>query len=286
MNHTAARSEKTARAEKAVRAEKRAQREQYAVLRLVEERMETPMFVLSLLWAGLLVWELIWGLTPAMQSAVTGIWVVFLLEFAIKLIIAPNRLKFLRKSWLSVFALAIPALRVFRVAKVVAVLRYGRAVRGLTLARVLTAFNRGLRTLRQSLGRFGVGYILGLTFLVANLGSAGIYFFERQQPGGIQTFGDALWFTAMMLTTSGSDQWPQSPEGRVLCFLLALYAFAIFGYVTATIATLLLGQEQRARAPARPQRRRSGVERETLAELQNQIAALNERLDRQSGAGP
>ena len=76
-------------------------RAQYAVLRLIEERMETPMFVLSLLWAGLLVWELIWVDAGDATSRASG---RVLAQFAIKLIIAPNRLKFLRKSWLSVFA--------------------------------------------------------------------------------------------------------------------------------------------------------------------------------------
>jgi voltage-gated potassium channel len=40
--------------------------------------------------------------------------------------------------------------------------------------------------------------------------------------------------------TLGSEYWPHSAEGRVLCFMLALYAFTIFGYVTATLATFFL----------------------------------------------
>ncbi|HUG90381.1 MAG TPA: potassium channel family protein [Planctomycetaceae bacterium] len=231
------------------------------------------MFVLSLLWIALLVMELTWGLGRPLQRAVTIIWIAFVLEFVLKLVIAPNRIRFLRHNLLSVFALMIPALRVFRAARVVQLLRYGRAVRGLTLARVLTAFNRGLRTLKQNLGRFGFGYILVLTALVTLLGAAGMYAFERQAQSGIQTFGDALWFTGMMMTTSGSDYWPKSPEGRILCFLLALYAFAIFGYVTATLATLLVGQEQRSR-------RVVNVDARAIAALRAEIAALKERLDR------
>jgi voltage-gated potassium channel len=45
------------------------------------------------------------------------------------------------------------------------------------------------------------------------------------------------------MTTMGSDYFPQTPEGRILCFLLALYAFAVFGYVTATLATFFIGQD-------------------------------------------
>jgi voltage-gated potassium channel len=47
----------------------------------------------------------------------------------------------------------------------------------------------------------------------------------------------------MIMTTIGSDYFPKTAEGRVLCFLLALYAFAVSGYVTATLATFFVGQD-------------------------------------------
>jgi voltage-gated potassium channel len=234
------------------------------------------MFVLSLLWVGLLVLELGWGLSPWQQTVVTAVWVTFIVEFVFRLVIAPSRLRFLRQNWLSLLALAIPALRVFRAARVLQVLRYGRAIRGLTLARVLTAFNRGLSSLRRNMGRFGFGYVLGLTLLVTLLGAAGMFAFERQAEGGLATFGDALWFTGMLLTTSGSDYWPKTPEGRLLCFLLALYAFAMFGYVTATLATFLLGREQLAQ--------RENVDRRSVEALRAEIAKLNIRLEQRERA--
>ena len=47
----------------------------------------------------------------------------------------------------------------------------------------------------------------------------------------------------MLLTTMGSEYWPRTPDGRVLCFFLALYAFTVFGYVTATLATFFVGRD-------------------------------------------
>jgi voltage-gated potassium channel len=47
----------------------------------------------------------------------------------------------------------------------------------------------------------------------------------------------------MLVTTMGSEYWPRTPEGRILCLLVALYAFAVFGYVTATIATFFIGRD-------------------------------------------
>lgn len=47
----------------------------------------------------------------------------------------------------------------------------------------------------------------------------------------------------MIMTTMGSDYWPQTPEGRILCVLLSLYAFAVFGYVTATLASFFIDRD-------------------------------------------
>src|SRR3712207_5600578 len=64
---------------------------------------------------------------------------------------------------------------------------------------------------------------------------------------GFRDYGEALWWTAMLLITMGSEFWPKTGEGRFLCFLLALYGFAVFGYITASFATFFIGQESRSK---------------------------------------
>jgi len=70
-----------------------------------------------------------------------------------------------------------------------------------------------------------------------------MFAFENEIPGGLNSYGAALWWTAMLMTSLGSEYWPQTAEGRVLCFLLSLYGFAVFGYVTATLATFFIGRD-------------------------------------------
>lgn len=101
-----------------------------------------------------------------------------------------------------------------------------------------------MRATRSTLGSRGFGFILVLTLLIILTGSAGILFFEQPPEGGINTFGDALWWTAMLMTTTGSDYWPKTAEGRILTFLLSLYAYSIFGYITAAIASWLIQKGQ------------------------------------------
>ncbi|MBA2710079.1 MAG: two pore domain potassium channel family protein, partial [Tatlockia sp.] len=98
-----------------------------------------------------------------------------------------------------------------------------------------------MRFLGFTLGRHGFYYILSLTLLVILIGAAGIYTFEDI----FSNYGDALWWTAMMMTTMGSDYWPKTIEGRILCLALAIYAFAIFGYITAVVASFLIEKDNK-----------------------------------------
>lgn len=221
--------------------EEAVERERFEVLEQLEDWLETPLFVLGIAWLVLLVVELTRGITPGLQTATTVIWIVFILDFLLKLILAPRKLAYLRSNWLTALALVLPALRVLRFARV---LRVARATRGLRLARVLTSLNRGMRSLRAAMRRRGVGYVSLLTLLVAFVGAAGMYAFEGPaEGGGLATYGEALWWTGMLLTTSGSEYWPRTPEGRALCFLLALYAFAVFGYLAATLTSFFVDSD-------------------------------------------
>ena len=220
--------------------------ERWAVLAELEAWLRTPMLVLSAVWLALVVVELTTGGGRVTEFLGTAIWVVFLLEFALRLVLAPDRLAFLRANWLTVIALAAPALRLLSGFRL---LRLARAARGLRLVRVVGSANRGMNALRAAMHRRGLSYVLALTLLVTLLGAAGMYAFEPagEVEGGFESFGDALWWTAMLMTTMGSQFWPVTPEGRVLCLLLAVYAFAMFGYITASLASLFVDRDAAAR---------------------------------------
>ncbi|MCA1566034.1 MAG: potassium channel family protein [Acidobacteria bacterium] len=247
--------------------------ERRELLARLEDWLETPMLVLGFVWLALLIFEFTRGLSPALEAAGTIIWIVFILDFALKLVLAPDKSDYLKANWLTALALAVPALRVFRIFRVVRVLRAARAARGLRLFRVVSSLNRGMRALGATMRRRGFGYIVALTVIVALSGAAGMYAFENEPPDGqgFESYGEALWWTAMVMTTMGSDYFPRTTEGRVLCFALAVYAFAVFGYVTATLATFFVGRDA-ANAEAEV----AGAEQ--IEKLQAEIAALREEL--------
>lgn len=216
-----------------------------SLLRRLEAGMERPMAFLGLLWLVLLVVELTQGLGPLLTRFGLVIWAIFILDYAIKLALAPDKLKFFRRTWLTAMSLVLPALRMIRILRVVRALR---TLRGLRLLRLLASWNRGMRSLSRGLHRRGLGYVLLLTAGVLFSGAAGMYAFERDVPGGLGDYGTALWWTAMILATMGSGYWPETVEGRLLCLFLAVYAFTFFGYLTATLASLFIKSDQEGRS--------------------------------------
>ncbi|NJN87287.1 MAG: two pore domain potassium channel family protein, partial [Leptolyngbyaceae cyanobacterium SL_7_1] len=148
-----------------------------------------------------------------------------------------------------------------------------RATRGLQLLQVLSRTNRSMRSLTDAFKRRGFGYVVLLTTIVIFAGAAGMYAFEQETATtpGFDSYGTALWWTAMLMTTLGSDYFPQTAEGRILCFLLALYGFAVFGYITATLATFFIGQD------AEDERAEIAGERSIKA-LREEIAALRSEI--------
>lgn len=215
-----------------------------SALEQLEDWLRAPMLLLSFAWLGLLVYELAVGSARLLETFGTAIWAIFLVEFAVRFALAPAKRAFLRANWLTVIALAVPALRLFRALRV---LRAASALRGLRLLRIVTSANRGMNALRIAMRRRRLGYVLALTALVATLGAAGMLAFEpaHEVEGGFESYGDALWWTGMLLTSIGSAFWPATPEGRILCFLISLYGFAVFGYITASFASFFVGRDVR-----------------------------------------
>lgn len=227
--------------------------QRWALLRQLQHMLEFPMVLLGFAWLALLVVELTLGLAPAWERVGTVIWITFVAHFTLELFLAPERKTYLRRNWLAVFSLLLPALRIFRLARVIRLLRLTRAVRAVRFARVLTGVNRGLHSLRATMRRRGLGYVLGVTLLVALAGAAGMYAFEREQgqQAGFDSYASALWWTLMLLSTMGSEYWPRTGSGRALCLLLSVYGLAVFGYITAALASYFIGRDAEVRQPGR-----------------------------------
>ena len=104
------------------RSEKQAiEHEQQQILQQLEDWLELPMLILSFAWLGLFVVELTWGLTPLLEAIGIAIWGVFILEFILRLSLAPRKAAYLKTNWMTAISLLLPALRVVRFARVMRV---------------------------------------------------------------------------------------------------------------------------------------------------------------------
>jgi voltage-gated potassium channel len=234
--------------------------------------LDTPMLVLSVAWLAVVVIQLLDKRdNPLLAGIATVLWIVFILDFAVRFSLAPGKRTFLKRNWLTLIALLLPALRVFRA---LAVFRAASGLRGLQLVRIVGTANRGMNALRLTLARRQFGYVGGMTLLVVTLGAAGMLFFEpaRQVEGGFKSYGDALWWTVMLLTTIGSQFWPVTNEGRILAVLMSIYGLAVFGYITAVLASFFVGRD--AEEPEAPV---AGAD--DIRELRDEIAALRQALE-------
>jgi voltage-gated potassium channel len=256
--------------------------ERLQVLEQVEQWLEAPLMALGFVWLVLLVVEFIWGLSVLLQNIITLVWIIFIIDFALRFLLAPRKLVYLRQNWLTAISLILPALRLVRVFWMLRFLRLARTVRTLQLVRILGSLNRGMRSLGATMDRRGVRYVLGLTLIVVLVGAAGVYNFESATLAGreaLPNYGAALWWTAMLMTTTGSEYWPQTAEGRILTFILALYALGMLGYITAILATFFIGRDAESEEAELAGNR-------SVEALRAEIAALRAELQLQTNRSP
>jgi len=223
-------------------------RERWKLLHQIDALLDGPMIVLSLVWLGLLILDFTQGLGPILSTVSYAIWGLFVLHFLMGIVLAPSKAQYLRHNWLTALALLLPAFRMLRAVRAFRLLRAARAARSVSLVRLFTTLNRGMRAVNVVIGHRGIGFVILLTTMVTFGGAAGMVQFESpaalgERAEGLDGYGEALWWTAMTMTTMGSDYFPRSLEGRILGWLLALYAFTVFGYITATIASVFLARD-------------------------------------------
>lgn len=266
-------------------------RERRGLLRRVSQILDTPMTILSFVWLALMILEFTSGLGPALEGVNHVIWIVFVLHFGLEFWIAPEKLRYLRTNWLTALALLLPAFRTLRAFRALRLLRTARLSRGVRLIRWVTSLNRGMKATQRTMQRRGLRYLIVLTVLVNFAGAAGIYLFENPQAlaaeglpsTGIHSYGEALWWTAMMLTTMGSDYFPQTTEGRIISLFLAVYAFAIFGYITATVASFIVRVDQEERGASSTRTQIEALQKE-IAKLQASLAQMPTQNTRSASA--
>ena len=192
-----------------------------------EKRSTIPLAALALVYLGLYALEVLGN-----EDSVTlfdlilisdVIWGVFIVDFAARLILHENKIKFLRSNVIELIGLLLPFFRAFRMLRVVIAIGF---------------LTRAAKSLQGRINIY-IGVILPILIFTCSLG---VYEAEHSAPGAtITNYGDALWWAFVTITTIGyGDYYPITFEGRAIAVLLMLSGLALVSVITVSFASWFL----------------------------------------------
>ncbi len=166
---------------------------------------------------------------------------VFTIEYALRILVADDRLRFVTSFYGLVDLVAIlpfyistgldlRAVRVLRVFRVFRIFKFARYTAALD--RIRDAF----RTIREELVLYAIA-----TLLMVFLSSVGIYYFESDsQPESFGSVFHCFWWAIVTLTTVGyGDVYPVTVGGRIFTAVVMLLGIGIIAVPTGLFASAL-----------------------------------------------
>ncbi len=221
-----------------------------------------PLIVASVVFIVAYSWQVIFDIDGTAFSIARALmfltWIVFAIDYVVRLSLAKPRGRWFRHHIFDLLVVVLPALRPLRLLKAITVIHALQRTAGAAL--------------RSRLAIYGAGAALILIWISA----LAVLDVERPAPdANITTFGDAVWWAFVTITTVGyGDFYPVTAGGRLIAVLLMCGGVAVVGVVTATLASWVI---ERATAHADNDAAEPAT-RGQVRDLAAQIDALAGRL--------
>jgi voltage-gated potassium channel len=195
--------------------------------------------VLSVVVLGALAVDTLWSLPPEISRVIgvmdTAACFVFLGDFFWRLFKAPSKKQFMKWGWIDLLA-SIPS---------VDFLRWGRVVRVLRLIRLLRGFRSVHKALmfvfKDKVQGGAISMVVTMFFLII-FSSIAVLVCERTPESNIKTAEDAVWWSIATVTTAGgTDKFPVTTEGHILCMVMMVSGMGLFGGLSGLVASFFMG---------------------------------------------
>lgn len=210
----------------------------------LEERLnlilEWPMLAITLILIPVITIPILFSLAPPWQKVLYWIdiliWATFYIELFLKLLVSKNRLRTLKKNWLLVIILLVPAFRAFRLVRIARTLS---VIRVLRLHPATDRLKEKVRVLIYNLEYVSLAFIV-----IVGISAFVVWQFELKGAGAIISYSDALWWAAVTITTVGyGDVVPTTAAGRIFGALLSLVGIILFMLIVAKITSIFVRSE-------------------------------------------
>ncbi|MFY1698329.1 potassium channel family protein [Solwaraspora sp. WMMA2101] len=167
-------------------------------------------------------------------AANIAIWLLFWVDYAVRLWLADDRWRFVRGHAFDLVVLLLPVLRPLRMLRLVTAV--------LTLTRRTEIWARGRLAL----------YVGSTTVLLVIVSGLAVLDAERADPdGAINSYPDALWWAVVTITTVGyGDYFPVTTTGRFVALALMIGGIGLIGFVTGSLASWIVERISTASAEA------------------------------------
>lgn len=201
---------------------------------VIADRLDVPVTAAGVVFLLLVLAETVSSPEGAVGTAFTvvgwSLWALFVLEFVVRMVVAPSTAGFLRRSWWQLLFLAVPALRFVRAL---------RALRAARVGRVLSAAIRSGRSAGRKLtSRVAT---LGTVTVIVVLASSQVLY----ELDGDASYGETL-HAAALATVAGEPLPNTDGAGRVIGLLLVAYSMVVFAALAGTVGAYLLERDGRA----------------------------------------
>jgi voltage-gated potassium channel len=199
---------------------------------------EWPMAFVALAFLGVYSYVVIGDLRQTQVEwpfrVMNAVWVLFAVDYLVSLILVPYTKKWFFTHLHELAIVLLPALRPLR------------------LLRMITALGVLQRSAGTALRGKVILYVAFTSLLLMIMASLAVLDAEQNAPGAnIVSFGDALWWSAVTVTSVGyGDLYPITGLGRGIAVLLMICGLVLLGTVTATLASWFVERlEQKVGTP-------------------------------------